>query len=153
MRGGPDRSAFAVTVLGLAGMLVAVYLTIAHYGVTSLACQANSLIDCEAVTTSSYSLVPGTTIPVSIPGLLWSVVVVAAGLALLRGADGTGARRLEIGLLAWAGVALLGVLYFVRAEIVVIGRLCLWCTVFHLIVLVVLLLAVARLQRPRQSDM
>ena len=145
MRGGPDRSALALLVLGFAGIVVAVYLTIAHYGVTSLACEANSLIDCEAVTTSSYSLVRGTTIPVSVPGLLWSIVVVAAGVALLRGT--TGARRLEVGLLAWSGLALLGVLYFVRAEIVVIGRLCLWCTVFHVIVLAVLLLVLARVQR------
>lgn len=138
-----DRVLVAIVALGVAGFAVSAYLTLAHYAGATLACQENALIDCEAVTTSSYSLVPGTQIPVSVPGLLWSAVVVAAGLLALAG---RGSRLLDVGLAVWAGGALLGVLYFVRAEIVVIGRICLWCTVFHVIVLVVLLLALTRLQ-------
>lgn len=149
MRDGPDRSALAILVLGLAGIAVAAYLTIAHYGVTSLACTVSSVIDCEAVTTSSYSIVPGTTLPVSVPGLLWAVVVAATGAVLLvRGPI----RGLEVGLALWSGLALLGVLYFVRAEIVVIGRICMWCTAFHLIVLVTLLLAIVRLQGSEAAE-
>lgn len=144
MRTGTDRTALAIVALGLAALAVSAYLAIAHYAGTPLACQESALIDCEAVTSSTYSLVPGTGIPVSLPGLLWSIVVVGLGVALLRG--GT-ARPLDLALAGWAGLALLAVLYLVRAEIAVIGRICLWCTVFHVIVLAVLLLAVARLQR------
>lgn len=148
MRTGADRTALLVVALGIAGLAVSAYLTIAHYTGSALACQESSLVDCEAVTTSSYSLVPGTTIPVSVPGLLWSVVVIALGLALARGAK----RRVDVALLAWAAVAMVPVLYLIRAEIVVIYRICLWCTAFHLVVLAVLLLALARLQRVEEDD-
>ncbi len=157
MRSGPgprvdhglDRLAVAIVALGVAGIAVSAYLTVAHYAGATLACQESALIDCEAVTTSSYSLVPGTQLPVSVPGLLWSALVVAAGLLALAGRR---TRALDVGLALWAAGALLVVLYFVRAEIVVIGRICLWCTAFHAIVLVVLLLAFARLPSALDQD-
>jgi uncharacterized membrane protein len=142
VRSDPDRTALAVIALGVVGIAVSAYLTIAHYTGAALACQASSLIDCEAVTTSSYSLVPGTTVPVSVPGLLWAIVVIGLGVALARGAG----RRVDLALVAWSALAMVPVLYLVRAEIAVIYRICLWCTVFHLVVLAVLLLALARLQ-------
>lgn len=143
MRTGADRTALAIVALGIAGIAVSAYLTVVHYGGAPLACQQSSLVDCEAVTTSSYSLVPGTDVPITIPGLLWSLVVVALGVALARGAG----RRVDLVLLTWSAVAMVGVLYLVRAEIVVVARICLWCTVFHVIVLALLLLALVRLQR------
>jgi uncharacterized membrane protein len=142
VRTAPDRFALAVVALGLAGLGVSAYLTIVHYGGAALACQQTSLIDCEAVTTSSYSIIPGTDLPVSVAGLLWSVVVLGLGVALARGAG----RPAGLALLAWSALAMIPVLYLVRAEIVVIYRICLWCTVFHAIVLAVLLLALVRLQ-------
>ncbi len=142
MRTGPDRTALAVLALGIAGVAVSGYLTLVHYGGAALACQQSSLIDCEAVTTSSYSLVPGTEVPVSIPGLLWAIVLVGLGVALARGAG----RRVDAAVLVWSALAMVSVLYLVYAEIVVIQRICLWCTIFHAIVLAALLLALARLQ-------
>jgi len=148
MRSVPDRTALAVVALGVAGIGVGAYLTIAHYTGAALACQESSLIDCEAVTTSSYSVVPGTTVPVSVPGLFWAIVVVGLAIALARGAG----RCVDLALVAWSAVAMVPVLYLVRAEIAVIYRICLWCTVFHVIVLAVLLLALARLQAAPEPD-
>ena len=143
MRTGPDRGALLVVALGLAALAVSAYLTLAHYGSVGLACQQGSLVDCEAVTTSTYSLVPGTQLPITVPGMAWSLLVVALGLALARGAG----RAAELILLVGAAVAMLGVLYLVRAEIVVIGRICLWCTIFHALILATLLVALLRIQR------
>ena len=142
MRTDAGRTALAVVILGIAGLAVSGYLTLVHYGGAALACQQSSLIDCEAVTTSSYSLVPGTDIPITIPGLVWSLVVLALAVALVRGAG----QPANVALLAWSGLALLSVLYLVYAEVVVIHRICLWCTVFHAIVLGTLLAALVRLQ-------
>lgn len=149
MRTGPDRTALAVLALGIAGVAVSGYLTLVHYGGAALACQQSSLIDCEAVTTSSYSLVPGTEVPVSIPGLLWAIVLVGLGVALLRGAG----RPVDAAVLVWSALAMVSVLYLVYAEIVVIQRICLWCTIFHAIVLATLLLALARLQAGLVEEM
>lgn len=147
MRSGLDRSALLVLLLGLAGLAIGLYLTVVHYAGATLACTQTSLIDCEAVTTSSYSLVPGTGIPVSVPGMAWSLLAAAIGALQLRGAR----RGLDVVLAVSSGLALVGVLYFVRAEIVVIGRICLWCTAFHVIVLVTLLVALVRLQRAAEA--
>lgn len=143
MRSGLDRSALLVVLLGLAGLAVGLYLTLVHYAGAPLACTQTSLIDCEAVTTSSYSLVPGTDVPVSVPGMAWSLLTAAIGALQLRGPR----RGLDALLAVSSGLALVGVLYFVRAEIVVIGRICLWCTAFHVIVLATLIVALVRLQR------
>ena len=53
--------------LALIGLAIAIYLTVAHYQNTALACANTALINCEAVTHSSYSLVPGTSIPITVP--------------------------------------------------------------------------------------
>ncbi|MDE3113072.1 MAG: vitamin K epoxide reductase family protein [Chloroflexota bacterium] len=141
MRTGPDRTALAALALGIAGVAVSGYLTVVHYGGVALACQQSSLIDCEAVTTSSYSLIPGTDLPVSLAGLAWALVVVGLASALLSGARGA-----DVILLVWSAVAMIPVLYLVWAEIVIVHRICLWCTVFHAIVLGTLLAALVRLQ-------
>lgn len=144
MTGASDRTTLSVMALGVVGLAISAYLTLVHYAGAALVCQQSALVDCDAVTTSTYSLIPATSVPVSVAGLVWSAVVIALGAALARG----GPRRpLEILLLVWATGALVAALSLIYAEIVIIGRICLWCTAFHVVVLGVVLIAIVRLQR------
>lgn len=140
-----------LAVLACLGLAISVYLTIVHYNSgVQLVCSGNGLINCENVLTSSYSVVPGTAIPVSIPGILWSVVALALPLAVLK--FGSGLRQLRMAEFVWGIFGLLTVLYLVYAEIVLIHNICAWCTVVHFIVLCYLLLSVFLLQEPAFDD-
>src|SRR5216684_2974000 len=70
----------AIICFALVGIGIAVYLTTVHYAHVSLLCTDGGVVNCTQVTTSVYSVVPGTDIPITIPGLLWFVV--SGGLAL-----------------------------------------------------------------------
>lgn len=138
-----DRGALVLLGCAVGAALVAAYLTLAHYAGAALVCVEGRLIDCAAVTSSSFSLVPGTDIPVALPGLGWALVSgVLAGLALRDDEPGWVAPAH----LAWAAAALAVVLYLVYAELVVVHRICEWCTVFHVLVLVSFVAALRRLQ-------
>ena len=133
-----DREALLILAFAVAGALIALYLTIAHYSGAALVCTQTAGIDCNAVTTSSYSLVPGTGIPISLAGLAWSVV--SGVLALMTAAWSRPA------LLAWAVAGTLVVLYLVNAEITVIHAICEWCTALHALILATLVVAMVRMR-------
>lgn len=120
--------------LGSLGLLVSAYLTATHYFAEQvpLACSTGGFVDCEQVTTSSESMIGPA--PVAVLGLVWFAVFV--GLVL--------GRRLRRGLhhlqMAWAVLGLLSVFYLVYAELFLIGALCLWCTVVHVLVVVLFLM-------------
>jgi uncharacterized membrane protein len=102
------------------------------------------------VLTSSYSVVPGTTIPVSVPGILWSVVALALPLAALK--FGPEVRWIRVAEVVWGIIGLLTVFYLVYAEIVQIRNICAWCTGVHFIVLLYVLLSVFLLQEPAVDE-
>jgi uncharacterized membrane protein len=137
--------------LAMAGMAVSAYLTAAHYGDFTLACSSTGIIDCGAVTHSPYAQLLGTRIPVSAAGLAWFLAMSLLGLARAwtetRGLDPTGVRGAAC-VLGAAGVAF--ALYLVYVEIVVIHRICEWCTAAHLLALGLLLLSLHDL---RDDDM
>ena len=133
-----DRGALLVLAFAVAGALIALYLTVAHYSGAALVCTQTAGIDCNAVTTSSYSLVPGTGIPISLAGLAWSVV--AGMLALVSAAWSRPA------LVAWAVAGTLVALYLVNAELTVIHAICEWCTALHLLILATLVVAMVRMR-------
>ena len=135
-------TAIGLLLAGAAGFAVSVYLTFSHYSGAPLVCAAAGPIDCGAVTTSRWSLVPGTMIPVAAAGVLWFVV--SAGLAALA------LRRPNLGWLApaqlaWCAAGVVAVLYLVYGELVVVHRICEWCTAVHALVLLSLLLVQLRL--------
>jgi uncharacterized membrane protein len=99
-----------------------------------LVCTIGGTVNCVSVTHSSYSVIPGTSIPISILGIVWFLI--SAGLAL------TALRQVHF---AWAAVGLLVVLYLVFVEIVVLHQICEWCTAVHLLVLLTFLLALRRI--------
>jgi uncharacterized membrane protein len=118
-----------VTSLGLSLVAVAIasYLTVAHYtDPTALACPDTGIVNCELVTTSSWSVVLG--VPLAVLGLVWALV--------MTGLTAPWAWRVEAALvdrarLAASGAGALVVLYLVYVELFRIGAVCLWCTAMH----------------------
>lgn len=138
----------SIIVMALAGITISGYLTAVHYTHAQLACPTTGVINCEAVTSSAYSVVPGTAIPITIPGIVWFVVSGGlAGVALVRVWQGLPELPLlRLAQLLWGAAGLLFVLYLVYAEIVVLHKICVWCTVIHLLTLGTFLVALARWQ-------
>ena len=117
----------------LAGIAVSIYLTVLHYAGFAPACPTSGAINCEAVLSSPYAVIAGTSIPTSVAGIAWFAV--SAVLWILP-------RRSL--LLAWSALGLLTVVYLLFVEIVLVGAICLWCTVAHVLVVVLVLMAVGR---------
>ena len=97
-----------------------IYLTTIHYTHTAPVCTVTGIINCASVLKSSYSVIPGTSIPITIPGMLWFVVSGALAVVALVSAyrDRPEPERLPLVQLIWAAVGLLFVLYLVFDEIV-----------------------------------
>lgn len=139
------KSQFFLLACSLAGAGIAIYLTSVHYELAPLACSESGFVNCTRVLSSSYSLVPGTSIPISVPGLAWNLVMLAlAGLGLRLQAGWL--RRAQF---AWSFAGMLTVLYLVYVEIVLLHNLCAWCTALHILILLMFLVTLARLAPPQ----
>lgn len=128
-------------LLSIAGLLTSAYLTYTHFNAGALLCSADAVIDCETVTTSEQSELLG--IPVAFLGLAFFAFLTVICLPF--------AWRIEA--LKWVrlaavGVGVLMVVYLVAAELLVIGKICLWCTVVHVITLALAYLLVSTSLRP-----
>jgi uncharacterized membrane protein len=139
----------AIALMAVAGLAVSIYLTTVHYADVPLVCTNTGAIDCSAVTTSKYSVVPGTNLPITIPGMLWFVV--SGGLAIytlvLHRQRRPEPERLRLLQLLWGGAGLAFVLYLVYVEIVLVHKICEWCTVVHVLTLATFLVALYRFQQ------
>jgi uncharacterized membrane protein len=131
----------------LAGVGIAVYLTSVHYELAPLACSESGFVNCARVLSSTYSVIPGTTIPISIPGMAWSLVIAALVVMELR----RPARGLRLAQFGWSLVGMLTVLFLVYVEIVLLHNLCAWCTAMHVLIFLIFLVALARLT-PSQPE-
>ena len=134
-----------ILLLSLLGAGIAIYLTAVHYEHTPLICSTNGLIDCARVLSSSYSLIPGTTVPITIPGLGWCAVSGALAFIGLRSASSQ--RWLSITQLLWSFVGIVSALYLVYVEIVRLHTICAWCTALHVVILSMFLITLAQLQQ------
>jgi len=131
----------ALFTLSLINIAIAIYLTIVHYNThVALVCSSSGLVNCEHVLSSPYASIPGTSIPISIAGILWSIVGVA--LAVIAWIVWPEKHLVRIAELAWAGVGMLSVFYLVYVELVLLHAICIWCTAVHVVVLLYLLIAV-----------
>jgi uncharacterized membrane protein len=140
-RAGVQVALLALAVLGIAD---AIYLTLAHYNEhVALVCSESGLVNCMRVTTSIYSYVPGTSLPITLPGLGWCLVL--AGLAVAGIWLGDERRWLRVAQFGWTLLGMLTVLYLVYVEIVLLRAICAWCTVLHVLITLAFLLAVVRL--------
>ncbi len=135
----------ALLLLALLSVAISIYLTVVHYNTdVPLVCSSSGVINCERVLSSSYSNVPYTTLPVSLPGILWSVV--AASLALGAWRIWPRTRLLHIAELVWGGIGLLSIFYLIYVEIVLLHTICAWCTAVHVLVLLYFLTSLVLLQ-------
>ena len=124
--------------LALVGAGIAIYLTTVHYAQVPLFCSSRGLVNCERVTSSSYSVVPGTTFPITIPGLLWFLVSAVLAIGALR----QGKRWIRTAQLIWGVLGILTVLYLVYVELVILHTICAWCTAVHVVVFLSLLVII-----------
>jgi len=134
----PRLQAVAILV-SAAGIAVSIYLTMLHYGGVVPACPTSGTINCEAVLSSRYALIAGTSIPTSAAGIVWFAISV-----------GLWTRAPGWVQVAWALVGLATVVYLLFVEIVLLGAICLWCTAVH--ALVVILVVIALASRGRSQD-
>jgi len=121
----------AALALSLAGVGISIYLTLLHYAGVPPACPMSGPVDCEAVLTSSYSVIAGSTVPTSVAGIVWFAVS-----AVIWG------WRIGPLHLLWSAIGLATALYLVFVELVVIRVICLWCTAAHVLVFAIALIAV-----------
>ncbi|RAQ95591.1 vitamin K epoxide reductase family protein [Thermogemmatispora tikiterensis] len=135
-----------VLLLALVGIGDAIYLTIVHYQDAPLVCPASGAIDCAHVLSSSYAVVPGTTLPISLPGLGWCLIL--AGLALMSLLRPTEPAWLRPAQFLWSLAGMVTVLYLVYVELVRLHAICLWCTVLHVLILIAFLISLARWLEP-----
>ena len=132
--------------LSLLGAAIALYLTSVHYENVPLVCSETGLINCARVISSSYSVIPGTTLPITIPGFGWCVVSAALAVAGLFATTGLWQRRIRVAQFAWASAGLLVVLYLVYVEIVRLHTICAWCTALHVLILLLFLISLVQMQ-------
>lgn len=133
------RLQLAAVFVSVAGIGVAIYLTMLHYAGVVPACPASGPINCEAVLSSRYAVIAGTSIPTSAAGIVWFAVSAALWT-----------RRPSWIQVTWSLIGLAAVVYLLFVEIVLIGAVCLWCTIVH--ALVVLLVLIALIARSRTLD-
>lgn len=144
-----SKTQLILLVCSLAGIGIAIYLTSVHYENVPLVCSDKGLVDCARVLSSPYSVVPGTSIPITIPGLLWAVVSAALAVFALYRRDER--RWISVAQFGWALVGMLTVLYLVYVEIVRLHTICAWCTAMHVLILLMFLVTIVQLQM-QQTD-
>ena len=126
---GPGRASFVIALLGLA---VSVYLTVEHFtSSATLACPETGTINCQKVTTSSWSHIGP--VPVAVLGLVFFVAMAAL-------CSPPAWRRPVLSSLRLAGavVGVLSALWLVWVELFQVDAICLWCTAVHVCALALL---------------
>lgn len=119
----------ATLLLSVVGLAISAYLTLAHYDTAiRLVCAENSTIDCASVTSSSYSELMG--VPVPVLGLLFFAAITALTTPWAWRSASPLIRWVRLGSVI---VGVLFVVYLVSAELLVLGKICLWCTAVHVI--------------------
>lgn len=113
--------------LSLLAVGLSAYLTVTHYSdPAALACPDTGIINCTAVTTSSWSVLFG--VPVALIGLLWAVGMAGVNLPWVWRARAAWLDRLRVGL---SGAGALMILYLLYLELFRVDAICLWCTGVH----------------------
>ncbi len=121
---------WAGSIVSSLGLIVSVYLTYDHYASSSLlACPERGLINCAKVTTSVYANFFG--VPLAVLGLFFFVLM----LFLQLPRAWRSSSLIKWVRLAAAGGGVIMVLYLVYAELFLINAICLYCTVVHVLTL------------------
>ena len=114
------RIPFMLVLLGVAGLGIGSYLTVAHWGDQPIAC--GGVGDCGYVNSSEYASVGG--VPVSGLGVTLYGAMTVAAIAWLR------YRQVDWIPIAYWGLALAGAgyaAYLTYVELWVLNAICVWC--------------------------
>ena len=126
-----DKARTLVYILLIIGIADSLYLTVQHYASLPLICpKVAGFVDCENVVQSSFSVVFG--IPLAVYGLIWMVVFLLLVHFNVKWID------IEI----WGIFGLGGFLYSVVA-MYLLGKICLYCTLMDIIIIMSVFVAVA----------
>jgi uncharacterized membrane protein len=149
-RAAPDLAA----LIGMAalGLAISVYLTVVHYTKLPLVCTTGAIVNCQSVTSSAYSVVPGTAIPITIPGMVWFLVSGALAVVALVPRAQPEPPRLRLAHLVWGALGMAVVLYLVYVEIVRLRQICEWCTAIHVLTLATFLVVLYRYQQASSAS-
>jgi uncharacterized membrane protein len=121
----PARGGIASLVIAILGLAVSIYLTVEHYTSSSLlACPESATINCQKVTTSSWSHVGP--VPVAVLGVVFFAVMTVLCLPRLWRIPQLVPLRV-----AGAVVGVVVALYLVWVELFRVDAICLWCTAAH----------------------
>jgi uncharacterized membrane protein len=118
-------------LIAIVGLGASIYLTYEHFTQNAtLACSANSLVNCTAVTTSPQSKVFG--IPVAVLGLVFFVGIIPL---LLPVAWRMNTKLIRTSRIAAVAIGVCFVFYLIYVELFDVGKICEWCTGVHILTL------------------
>lgn len=128
------RLSIAATVVNIAGLGFAAYLTHEHFAAAQFqGCVLGG--GCQQVTTSTYARVFG--VPVVLPGVLYFIVSGLLHLPHAWRSTNPWVRRART---AWAAVGMASVFYLIYGELSV-KAICMYCTGVHIAVFVLFVLS------------
>jgi uncharacterized membrane protein len=124
---------WTTTALCVVGLAAAAYLTYAHYtSPSALVCSDTGIVNCARVTTSKWSTI--WSVPVALLGLGYFVALTAV---CIPAAWRSPHRWVHVARLGLTIAGVLMVLWLVYVEFGLVGRICLWCSVVHVMTLAV----------------
>jgi uncharacterized membrane protein len=130
-------------VLAIAGLGVSIYETYSHFVTHSfLGCSGNGTFNCEAVTTSAQSYIGPSSfhVPVAVLGVLFFVF---AGVPLMSPWAWQAKRReIHLARLVSVIIGMCFVMYLLYAELIIIDKICIYCTSVHVITFLLFVLTV-----------
>ncbi len=114
-----DRTRRILLAISIVGIAISIYLTIAHYSPSSLACPNTGIIDCAADLGSVYSTVLG--VPIAVGGIIWFL----ANPLLLK--------RPGVVRNIWMLFGIGGVVYSITAMSQT-GKICIYCSALDVLI-------------------
>jgi uncharacterized membrane protein len=140
------RNTILITIMILAvlGLGTSTYLTFEHFSTGSSVCDFSSTVSCSLVNSSVYS--EFFNVPVAVFGAIWMVVMFFAAWKAMK------KKELVSGMLVLSILGLLFIIYMIIAEII-LQALCPFCTVVHVIILIMFGLILYMYKKEKKWDM
>jgi len=130
---------WAMIVSAIVGLLISAYLTyLSLMPPTSCPVDEFSIFSCNEVIYSQYAHIYG--ISVALLGLGWFIIAVPLIILTRRDA------RLIRAVVLWSLLGALGVAGFVYTEILLLGSICVLCTIAHIAGLAILAFAIVSMR-------
>lgn len=148
-----DLGLKAIIGLSLVGLLVAGYQTYEHYYLTSAVCDLSATFSCSVVTESRFGeFPPSSGVATAFWGMLWWIGLIAFSYLTLKG------RRIieeqDFYLLGYVTAGTGFIAYLLAVELYILPQetgvlvICPFCTVQHILILLVLFIAWENLEKP-----